>query len=258
MIKGLSESVFKDAPDQAFRVRVVSEYARIHNWLGREMDLNSARILDFGCGQGFAAASFALRHPGAEVVGFDVSSVDESYLAHMLESQLGVQKPLNLRFVSGIDGSLQDLPKFDLVYSWSVFEHIREDQVNEAFSRLREQLDEHGKFFLQIDPLYFSPKGSHLYKYFSLPWHHLMLSLDQLHEVVFQLDADQSRQQREWQQFVELNRLTATDFLGRAKFSGFNLKRNVLRKTELEPPKRLLRCYAEDALLTEELVALFE
>jgi cyclopropane fatty-acyl-phospholipid synthase-like methyltransferase len=258
MNKVISEDIFSKATDEAFRVRTVSEYRRVRHVLGQEIDFDSARILDFGCGQGFAAASFALRHPKAEVIGFDVSEVDQKLLQDRLQSQLGTSMPANLSFVSGASCPWQDLPKFELVYSWSVFEHIRETLVEKIFAEIKAQLSDRGKMFLQIDPLYFSPKGSHLYKYFSSPWHHLMLSLDQLMETVFKPGGNEVRQQREWQQFVELNRLTATDFLGRARSAGFKPGRTALRRTQTQPPQRLLRIYSEEALLNEELVTVLE
>ena len=256
--ESLPERVFKDAPDPAFRVRVVSEYARVRHWLPDPVKLDDARILDFGCGQGFAAASFALRHPGAEVIGVDVVPVDEELLEERLRSQLGTGLPENIKFLSaGID-SRSALGSFDLVYSWSVFEHISVSRVNDTFGRIKDSLRKGGYFFLQIDPLYFSPRGSHLYAYFDSPWHHLTLSLDELRERVFASPGGEERHRREWQQFLELNRLTATDFLGRAKANGLKLLRRQLRQTDSELPPRLSRSYDRDALTTEELVALFQ
>lgn len=220
------------------------------------MDFETSRILDFGCGQGIAAASFALRHPGASVYAVDVAPPDVSILETQLESQLGVGIPENLNFISNLDEILEREMRFDLIYSWSVFEHVRASELEGLFKKIKSCLSVDGRFFMQINPLYFSPRGSHLYRYFSSPWHHLTLSIDELRDVLFAAD-NEKRRDREWRQFIELNRLTATDILGRASASGLKLTRKELSKTDKIPPPRLARVYSQDALLTEEVIALF-
>jgi len=250
------EDAFGNATDLAFRTRAVSEYERISAWIGNIVDLGNARILDFGCGQGIATASFALRHPQAAVTGFDIAPVDVDHLARLVKAQVGCGLPPNLNFESAKDGRLPS-GEYDLIVAWSVFNHVPENQMVETFEKLKSELRPNGLLFLQIAPLYFSAEGSLLYKYFKSPWHHLQLPLDTLREGVFAKGMTET-QTREWQQFLGLNRLTGEDILGRASAAGLKRRRALYSKTNLVPPPRLSRLYNLDALVTNEVTALFE
>jgi len=236
------ENAFSNAPDPAFRARAVSEYERILAWVKDQVDLSNASILDFGCGQGVATASFAL--------------VDVDHLARSLKAQVGRDLPPNLNFNIAKDGQLPS-GEYDLIIAWSVFNHVPENRMIETFKDLKSQLRAEGVLFLQIAPLYFSPEGSLLYKYFKSPWHHLQLPLDALREGVFAKGMTET-QTREWQQFLGLNRLTAEDILGRASAAGMIKRKALYSKTNLVPPPRLARLYDPDALVTHEVTALFE
>jgi hypothetical protein len=121
---------------------------------------------------------------------------------------------------------------------------------------IKSSLQPEGLFFLQIDPLYFSPRGSHLYRFFKAPWHHLLLSIDELRESAC-APANGEVGLREWQQFIELNRLTGRQIIEQAKAGGLQLLRAQFFSTELEPPPCLLDVYQSDALTTVGLYALF-
>jgi 2-polyprenyl-3-methyl-5-hydroxy-6-metoxy-1,4-benzoquinol methylase len=245
-----------NASDLAFRTRAVAEYERVLAWVKDQIDLNDARIMDFGCGQGIATASFALRHPRATVIGFDIHPVDLDHLSRLMKAQINYDLPANLQFDTPKN---HQIPKgeFDLILAWSVFNHVSEHQMIETFAELKTRLRPHGVLFLQISPLYFSPEGSLLYKYFRSPWHHLQLPLDMLREGVFTKGMTET-QTREWQQFLALNRLTAADILGRASAAGLKRIKSLCSKTNLVPPPRLTRLYNADALMTTEVTAIFE
>jgi 2-polyprenyl-3-methyl-5-hydroxy-6-metoxy-1,4-benzoquinol methylase len=249
------DDAFEHARDEGFRARAIAEYKRVTNWVGAKVDLANARILDFGCGQGIAAASFAIRMPGATVVGSDMEPVNVEGLDDRLRQQIARPLPRNLEFVPTAE--LQDQAPFDLIYSWSVFEHVPEDQMIEVFRQLKSLLRPGGLIFVLVNPLFFSPRGSHLYRYFKSPWHHLLLPLSELREGVFAKGVTET-QTREWQQFLGLNRLTARDILGRASASGLKRTRDAFFRTDLVPPPRLSRIYDSEALATVEFMALFE
>jgi SAM-dependent methyltransferase len=254
------EATFAAAPDAGFRGRVLSEYRTVRHWVKDRVDWDHARILDFGCGDGIAAASVALRHPMSRVEGFDILPVDTAGLARLFDRQTGQTLPPNLDFLSAFaEQTLDkagDAAGYDLIYSWSVFEHIRQDQIVPACRAIKSALQPGGFFFLQIDPLYFSPRGSHLYRFFKEPWHHLTLSLDELREITCD-PAHGEVGTREWQQFVELNRLTGRQIIDRAKAAGLHLLREQFFSTETEPPASLLDIYKADTLTTVGLYALF-
>jgi 2-polyprenyl-3-methyl-5-hydroxy-6-metoxy-1,4-benzoquinol methylase len=249
------EMILDKSANAGFRARAVSEYNRVSGWIGDKVNLEKARILDFGCGEGDAAASFALRLPHASVVGVDLDPVNETGLADRLRKETERSMPRNLRFITTAD--LANEKAFDVIYSWSVFEHVREDEMVDIFKQLKGLLRKGGVLFVQVNPLFFSPRGSHLYRYFKEPWHHLLLPLNALRDGVFAKGVTETHT-REWQQFLELNRLTARDILGRASAAGLKRTREQFFKTEVTPPLRLTRVYNEEVLRTNEMMALFE
>ena len=251
------DAVLQTASDKAFRERALGEHKTIAAWTSDRIDLRKAKILDFGCGQGIAAASFALRNRGSKVVGLDVAPVDERGLDGLLRKNIELSLPDNLRFARIGDGALLDEGDFDLIYAWSVFEHISETSMVATFKELKHRLRKGGLLFLHSNPLYFSPTGSHLYRYFNKPWHHLILPLDVLRDGVF-AHGIADTPSREWQQFLALNRLTARDILGRASSAGLKRIREQLATTDLTPPPLLARVYSHEALSTYEVKALFD
>jgi SAM-dependent methyltransferase len=251
------ESAFMKAPDKAFRGRAVSEYQRVRTWIRGVIDLDKARILDFGCGTGIAATSFALRHPNSTVHGVDIVPVDQPRLRKAFNSQIGKDIPSNVEFHTLLPGVHSISGKYDLIFAWSVFGHIPEHDIAPTFEHLRGSLSKGGRLFIQSSPLYFSPEGSLLGRYYKAPWHHLLLTIDQLRDGVFSAGAG-GTETREWHQFLGLNRLTAEDIIDRATGAGLNLNRIKKLHTELVPPPRLTRVYDADVLTTTEFMALFD
>jgi SAM-dependent methyltransferase len=99
-------------------------------WLAgrlRKLGTTPARILDFGCGDGFAAP-FLLQIPGAEsVVGVDVSE-------GLLAVARGRNRDSRIQFAR-LDG-WSERSGFDLAYTNGVFHHIPPDQRRAALDQI--------------------------------------------------------------------------------------------------------------------------
>lgn len=248
------ERRFADAPDPGFRARAVDEYNTIRGLVGRYVDFEAARILDFGCGAGIAAASFALRHPKATVFGADISRPDQEQLQALCRKQIGFAPPENLSLFWNEAGMLAaEICNLDMIYTWSVFEHVNFAQIADTLRLIRGRLRANGIVLLQINPLYFSPRGSHLYRYDPTPWMHLLHPIDVLKDKVVRSTIPRNTKVREWQQFEGLNRATIHDIKEAANDAGFSLLLEEKADTVEEPPDRLLRIYDRDVLIAEEL-----
>ncbi|MFG1395466.1 class I SAM-dependent methyltransferase [Roseixanthobacter pseudopolyaromaticivorans] len=250
------EAALQKAKNSGFLAKAVTEYRRVSAWIGNQIDLNSASILDFGCGEGVPAVSFALRHPKAKVVGADIVATSLRNVTRSYRSEASLDIPANVTFETLADGRLTHTNNFDIIYSWSTFEHIKPDRIEPVSLQLREALKHDGLLFIQSSPLYFSPTGSHLYRYFSSPWHHLLLPLDEIRNGIISETAG-DRELREWQQFLDLNRLTANQILSKIENCGLKLKRKQLFTSDIQPPTELLDIYSSDALITTGFQALF-
>ncbi|MCR5858302.1 trans-aconitate 2-methyltransferase [Mesorhizobium sp. J428] len=245
----------KEVADAGFRARVTHEYGTVRHFVGDRVNFNKqARILDFGCGQGIAISSFALRHPTSLFFGCDIIPAQLEHLREALRTFLQTDIPSNLEISQAPPGTLPpSYADLDLIFAWSVFEHVPFDQLETTMRMLRGRLRPDGLLFIQIDPLYYSPKGSHLYRYDQRPWAHLLDQIDVIHDKVMNSDNPQSRKDREWDQFLTLNRATADDIAEATIGAGFEILAQERMETKLPIPDRLRRIYNEDILRTNEI-----
>jgi len=139
--------------------------------------VRNSRVLELGCGRGystFALGGFDI----AEAVGMDSSlktyySVAEQHrVRHYFLSKMGVPE----RTIRFEEGDVQLLPfkdgTFDLVYSFSVLEHISDP--NAAFCEMHRVLKPGGFACHSVDP-WFSPQGGHSMCILDFPWGHVRL-----------------------------------------------------------------------------------
>ncbi len=249
------EDKFIQVSDAGVRARLIHEYKTIRNSVGNLANWQSCRILDFGCGQGIAAASFAIRHSQSQVYGADVVTPSNNYIAQLFGRQLDLAVPANLEINLMTAGSLPPhIRNIDLAYAWSVFEHINFTDLTTHMKLVYERLNANGVFFLQIKPLYYSPQGSHLYRYDGTPWVHLLVQHDALKAIVEASPAANAETRaREWHQYETLNRATADDIVAAAIAAQFKVHTELRRTTQLIPCQRLTRTFTLEALTTEEI-----
>ncbi|MDB5850687.1 MAG: Methyltransferase type 11, partial [Rhodoferax sp.] len=157
----------------------------VNHWLGSVMDLKTARLLNFGCGDGITDLGLALRHGATSIHGIDIRA-EYAKLPRIAKEQLGLRRlPPGLRFETiQPSAKLEGRVKANGIFSWSTFEHIQKDQLLPIARDLYATLEPGGFFFLQIEPLYFSAFGSHLRRYDDVPWHHLLVDNDALWSVI--------------------------------------------------------------------------
>lgn len=237
--------------DPGFKARFVHEFETISRWSDK-LKSRAPSVLDFGCGQGIAALGVALRKPDATVHGIDVGPFFEA-LEGKAKENLGLSLPSNLQFhvtdgasLPFTDGSI------DLIYSWSVFEHIRMDLVPHVIKELRRVLKKDGHLFVQIDPLYFSPRGAHLYGIIDEPWIHLL----EQHDMLVARIMAKGEHASAIRQYETLNRITEPELAEKLAAGGFTLVRRQSTDCGISPPDRLLRIYQANVLTTNTVYML--
>jgi SAM-dependent methyltransferase len=123
--------------------------------------VRDARVLDYGCGDGFQ--SIALRDAGAkEVVGVDTN-----------ERRLTVARRLAGER-SGISFSRTSPTGFDVAISLNSFEHFPRPAEN--LREMAEALRPGGVLLITFSPPWLSPWGAHMNFFCKLPWVHLIFS----------------------------------------------------------------------------------
>lgn len=245
----------------------------VADWLGKEIDLSASCIVDFGCGDGIMDLGLALKHQPKAVVGVDIHDAHK-YLEKTAQDQLGIALlPSNLRFVTVAAGdSLRSIGPIDALFSWSVFEHVERHLLPAIFADAFNALAKGGVFFLQIEPLYYSPFGSHLSGLLSEPWAHLLLSNEELLEEIDQKQPEQMSDEHKNKTFElctfndfkeylkreyrSLNRITSTELIKIVEGAGFVVDKKRLNTTDLMPPARLRDAHSEHDLRCTELMLL--
>ncbi len=126
----------------------------ITSWLPQDFNWTSADVLDFGCGDGVTALSFACRHRCRKVVGVDVLANFEKCLRFAAPATGISDFSPNLMFKQIESGEIGDHCQYDLIYSWSSVEHVDQRLLVDIFRKLACALKPGGFLFMQVDPLF--------------------------------------------------------------------------------------------------------
>ena len=277
---GLRERLFGVAPWDASRItdewfRAHFDYAAdvVQQWLGGALDVRSARLLNFGCGDGITDLALVLRHGAAAIHGVDIRR-EYAKLPRIAREQLGMARiPAALSFetitpgapLAGRHGGV------DGIMSWSTFEHVQHDQLLPILRDLHACLRAGGVFFLQIEPLFFSPFGSHLRRYIDVPWQHLLVPEDDLWRAIEAHQGTIDAQEVDFgfadfgvegykrfvfKEYQQLNRLTADELVDLAVQAGFSVLRQERRRVDMAVPAALHGRYPDDWMTNNELLLL--
>ncbi|MFM8899118.1 MAG: methyltransferase domain-containing protein [Burkholderiales bacterium] len=258
--------------DEWFRSHFHYATDLVHQWLGGALDLRTAKLLSFGCGDGITDLGLVLRYGATDIYGIDIRQ-EYDKLGRISKEQLGLRRvPRSLRFDTIKPGTpLSGRMQVNGIFSWSTFEHIQKDQLEPITRDLFNTLLPGGYFFLQIEPLFYSPFGSHLRRYDDVPWHHLLVSDEELWRVVQAHQGDIDGAERDfgfddfgvegYKRFVfneyrNLNRLTADQLVDLMTSVGFTVAKQERRRVEMAVPQALQGRYSDDDLLTNEVILL--
>ena len=235
----------------------------LFNWTKSYLTGKSSSILDFGCGNGIAALRLAIEDSSSVVYGCDVTQAF-SILEALAFKNLEIEElPKNLYFqqISGV-GIPFEPAQFDLIYSWSVFEHIDINIMDEVIVDIRKRLKNDGVLFIQIDPLYYSAKGSHLIHLQNVPWIHLIKQHNHLKETFFKTDDSNTQvnlsKEFFWDEYKKLNKITVDSLIGKFEKHGFCVVRKQLMKCDTPIPEFLQNVYQVDALRTYGVILLLQ
>jgi len=187
--------------------------AQIDDFLGGSgVPLAGRTVADVGCGDGIMALGVTHRCRPASLVGFDVNAVNVATLLERCR-RYGVARalPPELEFRQSDPVRLpSDDAVFDVVYTWSAFEHVADPVA--LLREIRRVMKPDGVFMLQLWPFYHSALGSHLWDWFPEPFHHLGQTPD---EIVAAMRASDRHTPETTEymakEFLALNRLTLDD-----------------------------------------------
>lgn len=244
----------------------------VAEWLGVEL-VSDGRLLDFGCGDGITALGLAQRYAANNVLGVDISQTQKK-LATVAKRELGLRRlPKSLQFKVIKPGqSLSGNISVDAIFSWSTFEHIDLKLIDGILADLYASLTKGGRFFLQINPLYYSPFGSHLGR-FELPhWAHLLWDEQTVKNAVLNFAGNIPAEELEenfhartldeyklfiFEEYLKLNKITVPELKERLMRIGFRLVREEAGRVSFVPPDVLREKYPYEDLVTDDIKLLF-
>jgi len=246
----------------------------VHQALSPVCDPASSSLLDFGCYDGTTGLGLLLRHGWKRVIGVDIDPGFDA-LPRLAGEQIRLERlPRGLEFRRiAPRESLAPIGRVDAIMSWSVFEHVEQGILDRVVADFHSVLAPGGYCFIQIDPLFFSPQGSHLGRFAAQPWAHLRMADDELERFVMAaapetVPADEITEQfrsmpfDQYKRFIfrhyrELNRITADELLALFARNGFDLVWEKRRRTTEAIADELVGRYDADLLRTCEIFALF-
>jgi SAM-dependent methyltransferase len=196
-----------------------------HFWEAAEaildfVSLEGRAVADIGSGDGIIDLALALRGRPASLVGYDVNPTPVDHLRAVAARYADVHSlPPALSFAASEPERIPaDDASFDVLVTWSVFEHAR-DPLG-LLREMRRVVRDDGLLFLQLWPFYHSHQGSHLWDWFPEPFHHLQQPLA---EIEAGMGAD------EWSQYMlaeykTLNRVTVDELGAAVREAGFSVR----------------------------------
>ena len=207
--------------------------------------LSDLTVLDLGCGDMLADFGLLVRGP-RHITGLDVWKHESSIVEHAASRIRDAGLPLPKDYASKIsyvpyDGLIFpfEANQFDLVFSWSAFEHIPD--VPQALNEIRRVVKPEGRVFLQVYPWFPSFWGSHLTDYVDEPFFHLNRPLDWVHEQLQKYARSHPDNAdfvlgHMWKEYQTLNKHSANMFLADVIKAGFCIERMeaILRLEHLE------------------------
>jgi hypothetical protein len=147
---------------------------------------------------------------------------------------------------------------FDIIYSWSTFEHIDERVLPDVMNLLHRALKPTGVILVQIAPLYYSAEGSHLMQWVNEPWGHLLNQHNAYYDKLVAATRECSEElcTALWSTYRTLNRITVSELVNLLKGHGFEILKEYKTQDGIDPPERLKKIFDLSVLTTNQIVLL--
>lgn len=206
---------------------------------GDGIQLEGKTVADIGSGDGIIDLGVALKARPEKLVGYDVRPTDVEALRRTAAAN-GIEELPDAQRLGFATSQANHVPApddtFDIVYSWSVFEHV--DQPIAMLREIRRILKPDGYLFLQVWPLFGSEHGGHLWQNVGESFTHLRHSPFELNEYLRGKAATDPTRPAD-DEFRSLNRITL-DGLQRAHLAaGLRISKVTLQAETIHIPPEL-------------------
>jgi len=191
------------------------------------IQLKGKLIADVGSGDGMLDLGIAKKGDPALLVGFDLNLTNIDHLVGVARTQ-GVldEMPSNLQFRKSSSNRIPaDNEYFDIVMSWSAYEHIADTTaISQEIFRI---LKPDGTAFIQVWPLFYSEHGSHLNEYVE-GFTHLRKPIEKIEELVLANPSNPAWANVMLKEYASLNRLRLDEIHSALRGAGLAVRRAEL------------------------------
>ncbi len=222
------QSLYRGAADDVLRFL---------EWCG--VAVEGRTVADIGCGDGILDLGVMHRARPARLVGFDIKPHDVEHLAGLAQQHGVPAVPETLEFRTCGERALPATDgEFDVVFSWSAFEHMLDPTA--VAREIRRVLRPDGALMVQVWPLYHSAHGSHLWDWFPEGFVHLLRDAASVEaEVRKRTPAGAAFGEAMLDEYRRLNRMTVDDLQRALTAAGFRIARVHLHAEPTVIPEAL-------------------
>lgn len=226
-------------PEEWFREHFDGAVKQILSFLDAPSEPLAGRVVaDVGCGDGIIDLGLTLKGRPSALVGYDVRPTDVDALRRGA-SAAGVadELPDALSFATSRTDQLpSEDGVFDVVVTWSVFEHVT--YPVRMLSEISRILKPDGILFLQLWPFFHSEHGGHLWPHYDDGFPHLLHTDAEIREHVRgRRGTDPSRGAVD--EFESLNRLTLDELHRAILLAGMTVTKLELLTNAVHIPRDL-------------------
>lgn len=243
--------------DSTYRAKFINLVDIISGWVEGYIKIEGKKLLDFGCGDGVTTLGMALQKNPKKIIGIEIMN-DYLNCLPLAKKEIGIDElPDNIELIKVRPGEFPEKCKdFDLIYSWSVLEHVDQTSFRNILSGLKQCLRPGGLLFIQIAPLYYSAEGSHLSKWVNEPWAHLIYQDSIFKNILKNNVADVDDYDALISAYSTLNKLTGDELVNNLLDAGFEVLREYRTDDEVVIPSNLRSTFNEKVLKNNQIVLL--
>lgn len=219
--------------------------------------LAGLRVADVGCGDGIIDLGVMHKGRPAQLVGFDVAPTSADELIEFAKREgVAEELPEGLEFrTCGPTHLPADDGAFDVVITWSAFEHVADPLA--VASEIRRILRPDGLLMLQLWPFFHSEHGAHLWQSYPEPFIQHLRSGAEIEQLVRSAAAHPPELTEEFLEiYSTLNRITLDDLQRALLGAGLCVtKLQLLSETVRIPPQLFRRSLSHLAVAGVKLLA---
>jgi SAM-dependent methyltransferase len=206
---------------------------------GDAIELERKVVGDVGCGDGIIDLGLVELGSPAQVIGFDILPTNSELLLDLARRENVVnQLPNNLEFrTSQITRLPAEDDEFDVLVSWSTFEHVAEPIP--LLRDMRRVLKDDGVMMIQVWPFFHSEHGAHLWEWIEEQFVQLLWDEQEIERAVRDAPGGEAAKRPALDDYQTTNRITLDGLQTALLAADFGVRKVELLSNAFHVPPRL-------------------